>query len=159
MTKTQQNNNNKEFIARLMAVQACYQMIHNQKSVKLVVEEYLNSGLETDDELETEAQPEALSSIKILPHGGLFKKIVLGLESRRSEIEEIVKANVSSSKEIEPLLLSILLCGVYELLEHIKTDSPIIVNDYLNVTHEFYSKSQVSFVNGILDSVSKVVRS
>ncbi|MCK5375015.1 MAG: hypothetical protein KAJ40_07005 [Alphaproteobacteria bacterium] len=153
MKKAQKNN--KEFIARLMAVQACYQMIHNQKPVELVIEEYLESGLITDEELEAESQAEELASIKILPHEGLFKKILLGLERRNSEIEEIVKANVSSSKEIEPLLFSILLCGAYELLEHIQTDSPIIVNDYLNVTHKFYSKSQVSFVNGILDSVSK----
>jgi len=162
MTDTKQENNNKEFISRLMAVQACYQMIHNKKAIKLVVDEYLADGLKTDDEpgegQEKVAQPEELEAIKILPHGGLLKKILMGLEERRGEIEEIVKANMTSSKDVEPLLHSILLCGVYELLQHVKTDAPIIVNDYLNVTHEFYPKSQVSFVNGILDSAAKSLR-
>jgi len=153
---------NKEFISRLMAVQACYQMIHNKKAMKLIIDEYLESGLKTDDEPEEGeekvAQPEELEAIKILPHGGLLKKILLNLEERRTEIEDIVKAHISSEKDVEPLLYSIILCGVCELLQHIKTDSPLIVNDYLNVTHEFYPKSQVSFVNGILDSVAKAVR-
>lgn len=153
---------NKEFISRLMAVQACYQMIHNKKAMKLVIDEYLESGLKTDDEPEEGeekvAQPEELEAIKILPHGGLLKKILLNLEERRTEIEDIVKAHISSEKDVEPLLYSILLCGVCELLQHVKTDAPVIVNDYLNVTHEFYPKSQVSFVNGILDSAAKTVR-
>ncbi len=153
---------NKEYISRLMAVQACYQMIHNKKAIKLVVDEYLEDGLKTDDEPqegeEKIAQPEELDAIKILPHGGLLKKILLGLEERRDEVEEIVKAHITSPKDVEPLLYSILLCGVYELLQHVKTDAPVIVNDYLNVTHEFYPKSQVSFVNGILDSAAKSLR-
>ena len=154
--------NNKEYIARLMAVQACYQMVHNRKPVQEVIEEYLESGLKTDDEPEEGQEqtpvPEELEAIKILPNGGLFKKILLSLEERRSEIEEIVKTNTNSSKDVEPLLNSILLCGVCELLQHTETDAPIIVNDYLNVAHEFYPKSQVSFINGILDSVSAALR-
>ncbi len=160
------NNNkehsNKEYIARLMAVQACYEMIHNNKPVKLVIDEYLESGLKTDDEIEegTEeiALPEELASIKIIPNGGLFKKIMMNLKERRSDIEQIVKANMTSEKDVEPLLNSVLLCGVCELLQHTEIDAPVIVNDYLNVTHEFYPKAQVSFVNGILDSASKSLR-
>lgn len=156
---TQNNQDNKEYIARLMAVQACYQMIHNKKPVQVVIKEYLESGLETDDEPE-EGQdiPKELEAIKILPNGGLFKKILLNLEERRNEIEDIVKGHTASTKDVEPLLRAILLCGVCELLQHVETDAPIIVNDYLNVTHEFYPKSQVSFVNGILDSAAKTLR-
>ncbi|MCK5385191.1 MAG: hypothetical protein KAJ29_06390 [Alphaproteobacteria bacterium] len=154
--------NNKEYIARLMAVQACYQMIHNKKPVQTVIKEYLKNGLKTDDEpqigQEDIAIPEELEAIKILPNGGLFKKILLNLEERRDEIEDIVNGHMTSSKNVESLLYSILLCGVCELLQHVKTDAPIIVNDYLNVTHEFYPKSQVSLVNGILDSASKSLR-
>ena len=56
------------------------------------------------------------------------------------------------------MLKSVLLCGICELLIHTETDAPIIVNDYLNVTHEFYDQKQVSFVNGVLDAVAKLVR-
>lgn len=154
--------NNKEYISRLMAVQACYQMIYNKKPVQEVIEEYLESGLRTDDEpqegQEVIEYPEELMAVKILPNGGLLKKILLNLHERRTEIEEITNGHLNHLKDIEPLLRSVLLCGVCELLQHTETDSPVIINDYLNVAHEYYPKSQVSFINGILDSVSKTLR-
>lgn len=140
--------NNKEYISRLMAVQACYQMFHNKKPPGELVQEYLEEGLRIDGKGEELANP----------NGGLFKKIVLNLHDCREEIEAITNGHTLHLKEVEPLLRSILLCGVCELLEHTKTDSALIVNDYLNVTHEYYPKAQVSLVNGILDAVAKNLR-
>lgn len=177
MQKQKNNAHQKKFIARLMAVQACYQMIQNKKPVRMVIQEFLEDGLKTDEEGEPEIAN--LDSAVILPNGGLFKKILLNLDERKAEIENIIdgqlpKINIikeisedpdateeaiePKSKEVEPLLKSILLCGVCEILVHTDTDTPLIVNDYLNVTHEFYAKQQVSFVNGILDSVAKLLR-
>ncbi len=143
------NNNyiNKEYVSRLMAVQAFYQIIHNKKPMRVVVDEFLARGLEIDGE--------GVSDIK--PNGGLFKKILFNLDERLPEIEEILKAH-TKGKPLESLLKSIYLCGVCELLVHTETDAPIIVNDYLNVTHEFYDQGQVAFVNGVLDSVARLVR-
>ncbi len=45
-----QSNNNKELSARLMAVQAYYQILQNQKPVRLVVQEYIDRGLNMDIE-------------------------------------------------------------------------------------------------------------
>ncbi|MFP4098458.1 MAG: transcription antitermination factor NusB [Alphaproteobacteria bacterium] len=158
--KQKTKNNNKEFIARLMAVQACYQMIYNKKPVQMVVEEYLAEGLQTDDELENidEGTEVVRISDTILPHGGLFKKILYNLEDRRSELKDILGAHINTAKDIEPLLQAVLLCGACEILENTKTDYPIILNDYLDITHEFYPQAQVAFVNGILDAVSKSLR-
>ncbi len=197
------SNNNKELAARLMAVQACYQISHNAKSVRQVVKESLDHGIHMD--IDGEELP--------MPHGGLFKKILFSLDERLADINEIVEANVNkknkeipvsvvksvskgkkkevvsvdivvpevptsdtaiegdvdqpapeevvvlpTEKEIEPLLKSILLCGVTELLSHQDIDAPIIIDDYLNVTHAFYEKQQVSFVNGILDKVASSLR-
>lgn len=152
MKKSENNNsenNNKEFIARLMAVQACYQMSQNKKPIKEMVADYLESGLKINEESDED---------KILPHGGLFKKIVLGLHERYDDVESLLKGHISTSKDVEPLLKAVLLCGAYELVAHPKTDAPIIINDYLNISYEFYPKAQSSFVNGILDSLSKTAR-
>lgn len=147
MTADKAFEENKEFVARLMAVQAYYQMIHNKKPMRTVVEEYLNRGLETEDG----------TQFAVKPNGGLLKKILFNLDERLPEISEILKS-YSKDRPLESLLKSVLLCGICELLIHTETDAPIIVNDYLNVTHEFYDQKQVSFVNGVLDAVAKVVR-
>ncbi len=145
--KNNKNKINKDFVSRLMAVQAFYHIIHNKKPVKIVVDEFLDRGLEIDDH----------GAYDIKPNGGLFKKILFNLDERLPEIEEILKSH-TKDKPLESLLKSIFLCGICEILLHSKTDVPVIVNDYLNVTHEFYDQGQVNFVNGVLDSIADLVR-
>ncbi|PCI56219.1 MAG: hypothetical protein COB36_05410 [Alphaproteobacteria bacterium] len=193
--KNSQNlDNNKELSARLLAVQAYYEVLHNAKPVRLVIEECLERGLQLEDS-------DALAQ----PHGGLFKKIITSLDARLAEVDEILAAHIHKKeapvsvivaddaegndndgdtekddaegvaqdaeempdeepappppeKELEPLLKSILLCGVCELLEHQDIDAPLVINDYLNVTHAFYEQQQVNFVNGVLGKIASVVR-
>lgn len=173
-------SNNKELSARLLAVQAYYEVLHNEKPLCLVIEECLERGLRLDDN--DELAP---------PQSSLFKKILTSLDTRLAEIDDILAANVHKKegpapvivaddsetndnkdvvapdegpaspppeKKMEPLLKSILLCGICELLEHQDIDSPIIINDYLNVTHAFYEQQQVNFVNGVLGKVASVLR-
>lgn len=177
-------SNNKELSARLLAVQAYYEVLHNEKPLRLVIEECLERGLRSDDN--DELAP---------PQGSLFKKILTSLDTRLAEIDDILAANVHKKegpapvivaddsekndskddvkdvetsdedpaspppeKKMEPLLKSILLCGICELLEHQDIDSPIIINDYLNVTHAFYEQQQVNFVNGVLGKVASILR-
>ncbi len=180
MLDKNKTNHNKELSARIMAVQAYYQNLQNKKPIAEVVAEYLNRGLI----IETEEGEEEI----VKPQGALFKRILLSLDSRLGDIGEILAANVNKKeapviivekddneeeqeneandevkppppeKEIEPLLKAILLCGVAELLSHQDIDKALIINDYLDVTHSFYEKQQVSFVNGVLDKVATLIR-
>lgn len=138
----------KEFSARLMAVQAYYQNTQNRKPMKQVVQEYIeNPPLE-------DVNGDPLSK----PQGALFKRILMGLDARLAEVNEIVHENSASDKDVEPLLRAILMCGVCEILDHHDIDAPLIIDDYLNVTHAFYDQGQVSLVNGMLDKLSKQIR-
>jgi N utilization substance protein B len=140
----------KNLTARLAAVQAVYQSLHTGQSLKSALAEFLayRNPLPTDDQ-------EAL----VQPDGALLQKILLGVEERRADLDAMVKANIKrENKDVEPLLLSIMLCGVWELVANPEVDAPIIINDYLNVTHSFYEHGEVSLVNGILDAVAKTVR-
>ena len=81
---------------------------------------------------------------------------MLGVEERHDDLQTMVKAAKSQQEGGEEHLLhSILLAGTYELMAHHDVDQPIIINDYLNVAHAFYSKGEVSMVNAILDTMRK----
>ncbi len=178
-TSKNKSNDNKELSARLLAVQACYQIAHNAKSVREVAQESLEHGVHMD--IDGQQLPK--------PHSALFKKILFSLNDRLADINDIVESNVNKKdviiaiapevdalesdkenseeketplppleKEIEPLLKSIMLCGVTELLSHQEIDTAIIIDDYLNITHAFYEKNQVSFVNAVLDKVASNLR-
>jgi N utilization substance protein B len=144
----------KALSARLFAVQGVYQFLLNQTSMRTVLAQYL------EDAEDAEVEGEKL----VTPDGRLLKKILLGVDGRLNDLGDILSHHYKKNREgetVQPeiLLKSILLCGAYEILAHDDIDAPIIINDYLNVAHGFYEKGEVSLINGILDSVSKALRS
>lgn len=144
--------NTPDFIARMMAVQAFYQISQNdEESLRMVIHEYIDHR-----RVVRSVDGEDLGK----PNQALFKKILIGLEERALEVDEILKGHLKPEvgKNIEPLLKAVLHCGIYEILCHLDIDKALIINDYLNVSHSFYDKGQVSLVNGILDSVAKLLR-
>ncbi len=136
--------------ARLLAVQAVYQMGLNDQRAQNVIDEYLyhRAGMDVD------------GAEMVRPDGSLFKRIVVGFSNKNNEIKELIYAKLPEKKsgKLEPLLESILFCGAYELFAHHDIDSPIIISDYLNVTHSFYDGGESKLVNAVLDAVLKTVK-
>lgn len=140
----------KNFSARLAAVQAVYQSILNNQPLKSVLEEYKTFGNNRD----------AAEPPMVRPDGALLEKILLGVHDRRADLEDIIKANLSNkTKEPESLLQAVFLCAATELVANSDIDAPVIINDYLNVTHSFFEAGEVKLVNAVLDSITKAVRS
>ncbi len=138
--------------ARLAAVQAVYQMLGNNQSAQSVISEYRLHRLgETVDGVEM-----------VTPDGILFQTVVEGVYDRMNTLEDMIVAALQKSgktKPSEPLLMAILLCGTFELLMNPDVDAPVILSDYLNVTHAFYEKGESKLVNALLDAIKKAVRS
>lgn len=143
--------------ARLSAVQAVYQMMANEQRAKDVIDEYMQHRL---------GKPVDGHNM-VLPDGVLFKNIVSGVGTRMDDLRGIIDASLVSQNDakannslssIESLLGSILLCGAYELMAHHETDAPIIISDYIEVTHAFYEGNEAKLVNGVLDRVKDTVR-
>lgn len=138
--------------ARLAAVQAIYQQIENDQSAASVVGEYMDHrfGRPVDGEE------------MIVPDGALFRMIVKGVEERRDDLSHVIATNMkrpeAHMKGVDPLLQAIFLCGGYELLAHHEIDGPIIISDYLHVTHAFYDQGESKLVNAILDRLQKAFR-
>ena len=136
--------------ARLAAVQVLYQMRLNNQEAKSAVSEFIDTrvGFEIDGD-------------KFVPaDSGLLTDIVMGVTKRWTDIEVILAKALADGKkgDVETLLESILRCGIFELMEHGKTDTGVIINDYLNVTTGFYDGKEPKIVNAILDKVAKAVR-
>ena len=139
--------------ARLMAVQALYQMSVNHKEPLFVVEEYLHLRRNMEVDGETMVEPDT----------DLFRNIVLGVAERIEDLDGIVAANRPSRGEDvpvveEPLLKSVFLCGAYELLVRTDIDAPLIISSYVEVAKAFFAGKEPGLVNAVLDSIRKVVR-
>ncbi|MCD8494053.1 MAG: transcription antitermination protein NusB [Alphaproteobacteria bacterium] len=136
-------------VARLHAVQAVYGQLINPEEVKLVVNDYLTRRAGMDVEGETLAAPDR----------ALFSKIVQEVEERRADLDDMIKGAMSDeAREPEALLKAILLCGVCEILINPDVDVPVLVNEYLDITHAYYPPGEAKLVNAVLDKVGKILR-
>lgn len=133
--------------ARLFSVQAVYQALHSSRQPVSLVDEYLahHVGMDLED------------GEMVTPDQTLFKSIMAGVSHRLDYLQDIIKQRVATP-EMDLLLKSILLCGIYEIQSHSDIDAPILISDYLHVTHGFYSGSEAKLVNGVLDAVAKEFR-
>ena len=135
--------------ARLLGVQAVYQMYKNDQDAKAVVKEYLihRIGMEVDGERMVSANEEH------------FAKLVQGVEEHFEQLSEMVKQNrTKDSSKQEPLLHALLLSGAYELMMMPSIDYPIILSDYVHVAQAFFDDNESKLVNAVLDSIRKTVR-
>lgn len=151
--KAESSPNARNSAARLAAVQALYQIKGNSEPVALVIEEYHQHRLgKTIDDVET-VKPDSL----------LFERILKGVTQHTETVHEMLftalnKDGQQKAVPMEPLLNSILSCGAYELMSHQDIDAPILIDDYLNITHAFYDQGEHKLVNAVLDRVKAMTR-
>jgi len=135
--------------ARLMAVQTVYQMHKNDQGAETAIKEYMEhrSGVDPDgDEM-------------VSPNQEHFSVVVRGVAEHMEQLANMVQQNRGKElNKLEPLLNAVFLCGAFELMVLQVIDHPVIISDYLHVTHAFFDEKEAKLVNAVLDSIRKTVR-
>jgi N utilization substance protein B len=133
--------------SRLTAVQSIYQMALSKMTEREAYDHYVQNlmgkDMDGDDYIPADLN--------------LYSNILTGVSKHRDHLRDMVLGALNGKKP-EPLIQSILFCGIYELMHHHDTDAPIIINDYVNIAHGFYDQSEANLVNAVLDRQSKNLR-
>jgi transcription antitermination protein NusB len=131
--------------ARLAAVQALYALEVGEGSSNGVVRDV---GLLRQHDI-----PEAL----IEPDAELLRSIVSGVPERLDDVDSLVSGAMEGRAfaHTEAVLRAILRAGVFELLHEAETPAGIIINDYMNIAHAYFSSGEPAKVNAVLDKVTK----
>lgn len=137
--------------SRLGAVQALYQMEQSNAAAETVVREFLDHrfGREVDGTLFN------------APDGELFADIVKGASEHHAIIDPLISGALTTDwtlARLEAVIRAILRAGVYELRFRPDVPTRVIINEYLDVAHAFYSGPEPALVNGILDRLAKDLR-
>ena len=133
---------------RLVAVQALFQIDHTSDSASSVVLEFLTHRLKDKENRLTKSNTT------------FFTKLVEGSWKMHAKSDEIIGGALKPGwnlDRIEPVTRAILRAALFELSET-KTPPAVIINEYLNITHGFFDEAEVSFVNGVLNTISKKIR-
>lgn len=139
--------------ARLAAVQGLYQLATSDSNkADLVATEFVahRLGAEVEGDQFVDADEP------------LFTDLLKGSWDRREELDGLIKPYLSANwalDRIEPILHAIFRAGSYELVARPDVPTAVVINEYVDVAHAFYERTEASFVNGVLDKIAKSVRS
>lgn len=136
-------------ITRFYAVQLVYCSEITNKAISDVICDFEKNNMEiylTEDDFAAEIDAE------------FFKKILSSLEENLEKVDDLINNHLSKTWEINRLDLvekSILRLGVTELLYLNDVPSNVVFNEYIEISKAFFEKRDVSFINGILNSIAK----
>lgn len=137
--------------ARLLAVQALYQMALSKGAATQVVAEFLDHRLEED--------------VEGLKHGAvnrdLFAELVHGASSQAEMLDDMLAAVLDEEwtiERLEILLLALLRSATYELSERHDVPARVVISEYVDLANAFFDGRETAFVNGMLDRLAHVLR-
>ena len=140
-------------VARLSAVQTLYQIKFSNITAEESILHFSSIAPNEKSEDISEKLHEA--------DEGFYIELVKGTQGLVSKINEILKNSLDDSWPIdrmEILLLTILRCGIYEIISHRNIPPAVLISEYISITDSFFSGNESALVNAILDKLSKELR-
>jgi N utilization substance protein B len=137
--------------ARVGAVQALYQMDLAQTDLDDVIGEFLAARLGP------KAEDRALAEADV----AFFSDLLKGVVRRQREIDPLIDQQLAQGWRlirIDSILRAVLRSGVFELLERTDVPGKVVINEYIQVAHAFFSDEEPRVVNGVLDKLARRLR-
>jgi transcription antitermination protein NusB len=133
--------------ARLAAVQALYQLDLSDAPAETVIAELRERG--QDEEGLGDADD------------ALFTDIVHGVVANRDQLDGLLKETLAPDwnlPRLEVVLRAVLRAGAYELLARLEVPARVVLNEYVDIAHAFFSGKEPKLVNGVLDRIGHRLR-
>jgi len=154
------NPGRKRSLARLAAVQALYQMELTESgrsagAIDAVLREFIDHRFASPHEGE-----EAEALFREVDRG-YFAEIVKGVTSRIEDLDGMITPALPADwplARLETVLRAVLRAGTWELLARPDTPPRVIISEYIEIAHAFFSGKEPGMVNGILDRLARLLR-
>ena len=88
-----------------------------------------------------------------------IKDVVNGTIERKDLIQDLINKELKddiNENRTELMLKIMIMAAIYEFMFMHKTPVKVVISEYLKVSDFFIKESQISFLNAILDKISKV---
>ena len=127
--------------ARRTAMQALYEVLLSHKTVAEILNRYID-----DDSLKRADRD-------------YFRKLVKGACEQRQQLDENIAPLLDRPlKELDPIELSILHIGMYELIYEPDMPSRAVINEAVELAKMFGATESHKYINGIMDRAARQIR-
>lgn len=142
--------------SRVAAVQALFQAEQGQESPETVIDQFVRhrlGALPGTDGFEDGRVPDA--------EVPLFGRIVRAAASRQEAIDGMLTAALPPEwplGRLDPVLRALLRAGAAELMQPDGPPAKVVLNEYLDVAHGFFTGDEPRMANGLLDRLAHLLR-
>ncbi len=158
MTKSQPGSRTS---ARIAAVQALYEMDMTDAGADPILNEFMaerwsRAGQEDADDGDTTGPDDIPPA-----DPGLLKEIVSGVANHKAALDQHISGALTGGwklERLEVLIRSILRAGTFELLHKIDVPVRVIIDEYMLVAHAFFSGTEPTLINGVMDRLAREIR-
>ncbi len=137
--------------ARLRAIQALFQMEIGGMGARRVIEEFRENRLDGADDTGAKGEADA----------ALFEKLVLGVVEFQKSIDEAISRHLATNWRLERLdttVRALLRVASLEILHFPQTPAKAILDEYIDLSGDFFSGPEPGFVNGALAALARAER-
>ena len=133
--------------SRLFSVQILYEMEINGKSFEKIKKRFSEESFFELEEINDLGKPNV----------NYIEKLVKGVSQNQDKIDMIIKDNLVgwSLVRINSLARAILRVSIFELLDDNNVPKKVVFNEYIEIAKFFFDADEPSFINAILDTISK----
>jgi N utilization substance protein B len=142
--------------ARVAAVQALFQSEQAQSSPETVIDEFVRhrlGELPGTGGFEDGRAPDA--------HVPLFAAIVRAAVRQQDTLDRMIAEALPAEwpiGRIDPVLRALMRAGGAELAGGAEPPARVVINEYLDVAHGFFSGDEPRMANGVLDRLARLLR-
>jgi transcription antitermination protein NusB len=140
-------------LSRLAAVQALYQMDIAATDLNDVIEEFHTRFTERPDSETGDSLAGADATF--------FAEILRGVVRRQRDIDPMIDTQLATGwrlVRVDSILRAILRGGAFELMERTDVPARVVINEYINIGHAFFSDEEPKVINGVLDRIAHQLR-
>jgi len=147
MPRTRNSNS----ITRLVLVQSLYQMEIAGTDVNEIVDSLNNRIIfDTSEDI-------LINDI----NKSLFSNLINEIVEKQITIDNEIKKFLSDDwdfNRLDKILIAILRSAFYEIMFQSNTPYKVIIDEYVEISHSFFSGKEPNFTNAILDKLSEAHR-
>ena len=147
--------------SRVAAVQALFQSEQAQDNPEAVIDQFVRHRL---GELPGEQRPNggAFEEGRVpAAEVPLFARIVRAAAARQDTIDRMLAEALPSDwplARIDPVLRALMRAGGAELAMSNGPPAKVVINEYLDVAHGFFTGEEPRLANGVLDRLARLLR-
>jgi transcription antitermination protein NusB len=142
-------------VARLVLVQALYQMELSGIGVEAVIREFADYRFDGDIDSEIEGAQLGVADEAFFAEG--LRKVV----GEQAAIDRLIVGRLAANWRLDRLdatLRATLRAGTWELKFRPDVGTEVVINEYVEIAKAFYGDVEAKFVNAALDGISSDVR-